>query len=237
MTSNRGPGTRPPREPASGHGGAPSRLVDLGPALDHLRARFRQRTDAEVAATITAHGWALHATDGQADVPGFVHTVGLSAYEDHPELIVIGLRTRAAADLLDVLGEQVRAGERLHDRRQCTDFPGWPRIALLEVDPDASGSLLATANRRYQTPDGPPVRALQVVWCDPTGALPWEPRWVLPRRCQPLAHVAYDPFALDEDDEDDDFFDWLRDEFDELAEPDDLEEPDDPLGDDRAAEL
>jgi hypothetical protein len=217
MTSNRGPGTRPPREHDRGPGGlrgTPARLVDLGPEVDHLCTRFRQRADAEVAATIAAHGWALHAIDGEADVPGFVHTIGLSAFDEHPELLVIGLRSGAAAALLDVLGEQVRAGDRLRDRRQCTDFPGWPRIALLEVDPDASAALLTSANRRYQPPDGPPVRALQVVWCDPTGAMPWEPGWVLPRHGQPLAHVPYDPFA---DDEEDDVLDWLRDEFEGLA--------------------
>jgi hypothetical protein len=168
------------------------RVVDLTAEAERMRDEFRERADAQTTSTITAHGWALQAADSDDGLPGVVHTVGLSAYGHHPELLVIGLRIHAAARLLDALAEEVRAGHRLPVLCACTDVPGWPRIALIEADPNASAALLESANRRYQDQDGPPVRALQVVWCDPGGSLPWEPGWMLPGHAQPLVRP---PFA------------------------------------------
>ncbi|MBL7502597.1 DUF4262 domain-containing protein [Frankia sp. CNm7] len=214
MTSNRGPRTRPPQphRATTGptRGPAAGRLLDTTHVLDNLCDQFQRRYDTLLDTTIARHGWALQGVDSEPAAPGYLYTVGLHAFDHHPELVVIGLRVHAAATLLNTLGDQIRAGHRLATRHQCADFPGWPRLALLDVDPGNCAALLPAANRRYQTPDGPPVDALQVIWCDPLGHLPWEPGWALPHTAQPVLHFPHDdfpdpgdhtddPFTLDED--------------------------------------
>ncbi|ADP81654.1 DUF4262 domain-containing protein [Pseudofrankia inefficax] len=214
MTTTRDPGPRPhPRPtatfPSPGRypaGGAarPAQLVDPERLLDELCEQFETRYDALIDEAIAAHGWALQAAPALHCRPRLAYTVGLTAYDRHPELIITGLRSHVAARILNVLCDHVRDGQRLGTRQQCADFPGWPRLALLDVDPDNSGDLLVAANRRYQPTDGPPVDALQVIWCDPAGNLPWEPGWVLPRDAQPVLHYPLDPFTgLDDEDDDD----------------------------------
>jgi hypothetical protein len=179
----------------------PARLLDTDHELNRLCDQFQQRYATLVDTTITEHGWALQSVPGDPCLPRHLYTIGLTDH-DHPELVIVGLRTPPAVRLLDALGEQVRAGARLTSRRQCTDLPDWPRLALLDVDPGVSAELLTLANRRYQTPDGPPVDALQVVWCDPTGHLPWDPGWVLPHDTQPILYHPLDPFGpLDDEDD------------------------------------
>jgi len=180
----------------------PDRLIDTDRELDSLCEQFQLRYAHLLDAAIAEHGWALHSVDGEPGIPGYLYTVGLCRYDHHPELVVTGLRARPAAHLLNTLGDQIHAGTRLTSGRQCTDFPSWPRLALLDVDPDASDELLHFANRRYQTPDSPPIDALQVIWSDPAGHLPWEPGWVLPHDSQPILHYAHDPFATPDQDDD-----------------------------------
>ncbi|MBL7490880.1 DUF4262 domain-containing protein [Frankia sp. AgB1.9] len=212
MTTTRDPGPRPhprptttfpsPERRPAGGAGRPVQLVDPERLLDELCEQFETRYDALIDEAIAIHGWALQTAPAHHGRPRLAYTVGLTAHDGHPELIITGLRSNVAARILNVLCDHVRDGQRLGTRQQCADFPGWPRLALLDVDPDNSADLLVAANRRYQPTDGPPVDALQVVWCDPAGNLPWEPGWVLPQDAQPVLHYPLDPF-VDLDDEDD----------------------------------
>jgi hypothetical protein len=159
---------------------------ELGHQLDELYGEFHEKYTALLTDTIARHGWAIQGVLGCDGAPPYAYTIGLSEFDGHPELMVTGLQPPAAATLLNALGDQVRAGIRLRDRRQCVDLPVWPRLALLEIDPAASEDLMLFANERYQRPDGPPVTGLQVVWSDPGGVLPWEPGWSLPDETQPI---------------------------------------------------
>jgi hypothetical protein len=213
MTTTRDPGPQPHPTPTTtipspGRYPAASappaaQLVTPDRLLDDLCAQFETRYDALISETIATHGWALQTVPALHRRPRFAYTVGLTGHDGHPELVITGLRASVATRILNVLCGHVRDGQRLGTRQQCADFPGWPRLALLDVDPDNSGDLLVAANRRYQPPDGIPVDALQVIWCDPAGHLPWEPGWLLPYDAQPVLHYPLDPFA-DLDDEEDD---------------------------------
>jgi len=204
MASTRDPGPRThphlttipgPRQHTDGAAAPPAQLVSPDNLLDELCAQFERRFDALIGAAVETQGWALQSVAAMHGRPRFTYTVGLTAHDQHPELVIVGLRLGAAAEILNVLGEHVRDGQRLATHQQCADFPGWPRLALLDVDPDNSADLLVGANRRYRAADGPPVDALQVIWCDPAGNLPWEPGWVLPYDAQPILHYPLDPFA------------------------------------------
>src|SRR5262249_31272594 len=133
MSKHRGPRTRPrhtltiitgqahgPRTHRTSPASGPNRLIDTEHELDRLCDQFQQRDTALLTATITDPGWALQGVGAAPCLPRYLYTIGLTGY-GHPELVVVGLRTRPAAPLLNPLGEQVRAGARLTGRRQCTD--------------------------------------------------------------------------------------------------------------------
>jgi Domain of unknown function (DUF4262) len=138
-------------------------------------AAYHARIMAQLQAMIDQHRWAVQAVlgDGPAHPP-FAYTVGLTAL-DHPELIVSGLDYIAAGHLLNELAERVTAGEQLQDGDWLPDLAGLPRVALVELSGRASQKFLVFANAYYEYVRHRPVRALQVVWSDGSGAMPWEP--------------------------------------------------------------
>jgi hypothetical protein len=139
---------------------------------DKTRAsRIRDQFDAWMRDTIAAHGWALQAVLGDDDAGPYCYTIGLSGYDRHPELMVVGLGQDEAASLLNQLGEQVRRGTRLEagDVTVRMTPPGSTvpvdlAFTLVDVDPAVSAELLLGANRWYRERDGPPIQALEVLW-------------------------------------------------------------------------
>jgi hypothetical protein len=146
--------------------------------LDQERAWLRE--------TIAEHGWAVQAVFGEGDEPPFAYTVGLRRFDGHPELLVVGLPEHASSSVLNQLGDRVRAGARLVAGVIVDDLlPGYP-LGFVDVYPEASEELLISANDWYQSQDGPPVSALQVVWCDDRARLPWDAGYAPPSAAQPL---------------------------------------------------
>lgn len=134
--------------------------------------------------TIRRHGWAVTAVFGDELGEYFAYTVGLSGFE-HPELLVTGMPPEVAGRLLNEYGERVKAGQRLRPGDQRLDAIARRPVELLEVTDSRQAEML-DANGWYAEPDGPPVPALQLVWSDPAGLLPWEPGYSLASHLQPL---------------------------------------------------
>lgn len=153
------------------------------------RAQIQHFLDQERAwlhETITAHGWAVQSVFGEGDEPPFAYTVGLRHFDGHPELLVTGLPEGASSTILNELGDRVRAGARLGPGRVVDDLiPGYP-LAFVEVYPEASEELLVSADDWYRSQGGPPVSAVQVVWCDDQARLPWDAGCATPPAAQPL---------------------------------------------------
>lgn len=63
--------------------------------------------------TIERYGWVLSDVEPDDGSVPWMYTVGLAEGFNHPELIVVGMRDRAAARTLNELGERVRNGLRL----------------------------------------------------------------------------------------------------------------------------
>jgi hypothetical protein len=124
---------------------------------------------ARVAATVRDRGWAVQAVNGGAEAPPFSYTVGLTNFDRHPELVIVGVDHETAAAILDELSRRVQAGERLTASQRLeglaeTDYP----MTLLAVTDPASHLVVA---RRLL---GGELTALQVVWPDPDGHFAWE---------------------------------------------------------------
>jgi hypothetical protein len=123
-------------------------------------------------------GWAVLHGGGAPGDPRWSHTVGLTGL-GHPEVIVMGLPFEAGETYLNLVGEAVRAGARF--------TPGTTTTALTDADSPvvflavSDTGRLAVAEQFYGS-----VEALQLVWPDSAGTLPWEDGHRNPPQAQPL---------------------------------------------------
>ena len=139
---------------------------------------------ARLRALIDEHGWAVRHV-GAGTEPGeavFSYTIGLTAF-GHPEAIVTGLPFEHAQIFLNNIGFEVRGGKRFRPGDTTEDFtePGEP-VAFLAVE-DTSG--LTAVVEVYGS-----VTALQMVWPDSAGHLPWEEGYANTAEAQPLLGPA-----------------------------------------------
>lgn len=97
------------------------------------------------------------------------YTVGLTRYEGHPELVVVGTCCECSENVLRGAADAVRDGARLAPG-WGVDVDGWSHLAIEVEDP----TLAVLAQWLYRVPGGPVVHALQLVPTDDWGEFPWE---------------------------------------------------------------
>jgi hypothetical protein len=158
-----------PEQPTVGEAGAEQHggVTDEAQVLRDLRR------------VVDRFGWAvLHGGGSSPDDPRYSYTVGLSAWQ-HPEVIVVGLPFQAGETYLNLVGEAVRAGARF--------APGAATTALTDADSPVVFLQVTEAERMALAEqfDGS-VEALQLVWPDSTGLLPWQEGHRNPPGAQPL---------------------------------------------------
>ena len=137
------------------------------------------RVYAELLSLIDTFGWAVRHV-GAGDEPGeapFSYTVGLTGF-DHPEIVTQGLPFAAAHAFLNDIGAQVRDGRRFTAGSLVTDLTEGGTLAFIGAL-DTSG--LTAVEQTYGT-----VAALQMIWCDSQGHLPWEHGYQNAPTAQPL---------------------------------------------------
>lgn len=124
--------------------------------------------------TIHTHGWALQGVFATRENPSppFTYTIGLS-FLDHPELIIFGINHDNAAAILNELGRRIRdEGLVLEDRHRDDTVLVGLDVELRAVPRSAHSEYFGVANRILGRGK---FKALQIVWPDPEGKLPWEP--------------------------------------------------------------
>ncbi len=116
--------------------------------------------------TIAKHGWAVqHVGPGEEGEAPFSYTIGLTAV-DHPELVMTAMPFEAAQDFLNLAGQQIHEGYRFEPATMDASLTDGARVALITVE-DTSG--LVGVEIMYNN-----VSALQIIWPDSLGNLPWE---------------------------------------------------------------
>ena len=129
--------------------------------------------------TIIERGHAVASIHGSEDGPPFSYTVGRTL-KGRPELFITG--PIDARIQMAILNDAVRVDEETPLK------PGQERDGLLqrfstrivEIDPQAASMFVA---RNFFGDD---VRALQIVWPDPDGRFPGDPRFSFPADHQPV---------------------------------------------------
>nr|WP_256871665.1 DUF4262 domain-containing protein [Paenarthrobacter nitroguajacolicus] len=134
---------------------------------------------------IDKHGWAVRHV-GAGHEAAFSYTVGLTAV-GHPEIVMEGLPFEVAQAFLNLMGEEVKAGRRFTPGSITTDLTDSPApIAFISVE-NITG-LTAVAEVYGE------VNALQAIWSDSTGRLPWESSYRNSADAQPLLGPVPDSF-------------------------------------------
>lgn len=144
---------------------------------------------------VNHHGWAVQHVGG-GELPGevpFSYTVGLTAL-GHPELVIQGMPYRPAQQLLNILGSEVRKGHRYREDSLTSDPTGTAApVALISV---LDASELAVATQLYGG-----VEALQVIWPDSKGRLPWDNGYANSPDVQPFMGIVPERFGPFEGDQ------------------------------------
>jgi len=128
--------------------------------------------DPRVRRDIEQHGW--HVVKVREDDVGPAHafTLGLHERHGHPEIVAVGPDLDALHQLVNAVGEEVRAGRRFAPDR---DYPGilaGLACRFRAVHAANYGDFLGYAGWYYE---GARFPALQCVWPDPSGRFPGEP--------------------------------------------------------------
>lgn len=130
---------------------------------------------AEIRTEVEARGWQVVLFPSEGEVPAYAHTVGLSRSHQHPELVVVGLDEGdpdgVMHDLLEAAAELVAGGARFEADTTDDALLEGHRVAFRAIGPRQAGALLEVAREVL----GAPVEAVQVVWPDHRGLMPWSP--------------------------------------------------------------
>jgi hypothetical protein len=138
------------------------------------------RVLAELVGLIERYGWAVRHVGAGAE-PGeaaFSYTVGLTGL-GHPEVVITGMPFDSSQAFLNLIGDEVRQGRRFAAGLVTEELtrPG-AAVVFIPVH-DVSG--LAAVRQVFGQ-----IEAVQMVWSDSAGRLPWHSGYANRADAQPL---------------------------------------------------
>lgn len=119
----------------------------------------------------------------ESDGPRFSYTVGLADHDDHPEIIIFALEFETTQVILNNMAQEVIRHDQVYEPGPIRDLVEDYTCYLIEVVDTRTH--LTMANRFYSSPNAP-ISALQLVWPDLEGRLPWEQEYSLDPATQPI---------------------------------------------------
>ncbi len=132
----------------------------------------------DLRALVDSHGWAVRNVADSDPAKCLSYTVGLTAHA-HPEVVMTGLPPEVGTAFLNIVGAiVVREGGRFQPGESTTELADGPAMPVLEVLDKTDLTAVAAIYGH--------VSALQIVWTDSKGLLPWEPDYANPPDSQPL---------------------------------------------------
>lgn len=132
----------------------------------------------DLRAKIDTYGWAVRNVSDSDPAKCLSYTIGLTAHA-HPEVVMTGLPPEVGTAFLNIVGEiVVREGGRFTAGEATTELADGPAMPVLAV---LDKTDLTAVDAIYGD-----VPALQIVWTDSAGRLPWEPGYANPPGSQRL---------------------------------------------------
>ncbi len=138
---------------------------DGPPEDDGLLSRCR--------AIVARYGWQVTYVfaDPDTGTPPFAYTTGLWATFSHPELVLTAIPRQAAHGILNAAGQAIAGGRPLDGGTTRPDLANLP-VRVLDVDLSRCRLPFGMTNLFY----GQPAPVRQLVWPDPDGRFPGDPR-------------------------------------------------------------
>lgn len=128
--------------------------------------------------TIAEHGWAVQCVSDEDPSLQLAYTVGLTAH-GHPEIVMTGLPCDVSGAFLNHAGRIiVQEGGHFVAGDHTNALADGPPLPVIAVEDTTS---LVGVELVYGT-----ISAVQIIWTDSQGNLPWEPGWVNPPEAQRL---------------------------------------------------
>lgn len=129
--------------------------------------------DRKLLADVHKYGWHILKVPEDNVGPGFCFSVGLYYTYGHPELLVMGLPLDVGHKALNSAGARIAHGEVFHARDRYTDLLENFSCSFVPISRDRHEDYLGYAKWFYRDL-GTPFPALQLVWPDKEGHLPWD---------------------------------------------------------------
>jgi Domain of unknown function (DUF4262) len=127
--------------------------------------------DQKVLDDVATHGWHVVRVFEDDAGPGFAYTIGLFKNYGHPEVIAFGLPLDRLHALLNLVGDEAKAGHRRSPGDVSADLVEGYNCAFVEFPASAFRDYLGYALWFYS---GKPFPALQLVWPDKDHRFPWD---------------------------------------------------------------
>jgi hypothetical protein len=128
--------------------------------------------DRKLLADVERHGWHVIGVMEDREGPAFAYSIGLYHTFGHPELIIFGLPVRVMHQIINLVGEEIRSGERFEHLAEYDDILEGYRVAFRTLAGRHYREYLGFARWFYRGDDFP---ALQCVWPDARYRYPWHP--------------------------------------------------------------
>lgn len=146
---------------------------------ERIRIRITDTTpmtkpEQKVIDDVAKHGWHVINVMEEGNLPGFSYSIGLTHTFEHPEVIVFGLKHSFLHQIVNNIGDEIRAGKSFQAGSDYEDIlEGYPcrfRQVPQAIFPKYVGWAIW-----FHQQNGAEFSVLQCVWPDREGRFPWEP--------------------------------------------------------------
>jgi hypothetical protein len=127
--------------------------------------------DEKVLADVAEHGWHVVRIFEQEDAPGWAFSIGLYRSFGHPEIIVFGLNPGLMHSIINSVGAEARAGNRVEADNHYPGLIEGYSCTFKGVSKIWYPLFMGYAMWFYKGSDFP---ALQCIWPDKQSRYPWE---------------------------------------------------------------
>jgi hypothetical protein len=128
--------------------------------------------ERKVLEDVASHGWHVIKVFEDDKGPGFAYTIGLFANYGHPEIIAFGLPLERLHALLNLVGDDAKAGVQFRAGDTSDELLNGYPCTFIEFPKAEFPEYLGFATWFYK---GRPFPALQLVWPDKDERWPWDP--------------------------------------------------------------
>jgi hypothetical protein len=151
-----------------------------------LKKTPQDKGEAKLLANVKDPGWHVMGVMESEAAPAFAYTIGLYYNYRHPEIIAFGLDVQLLWQIINVIGDKVKKGEKFENEHEAEGILAGYRVFFRNVEKRHYRDHLGYARWFYEG-DEFPVR--QCVWPDKTHRFPWHPEASEPfRRRQPILY-------------------------------------------------